>query len=63
MDLPFALTIIAIIVAFLTAGAFVIAWSCRDDPDEQVRNDLPNGEHVQLPPGFLRHVHNGGIAQ
>jgi hypothetical protein len=59
--MTFALTIIAIIFAFILAGGFVIRWACRDDPDEQVPDDLPNGEHVQLPPGFLRHVHNGGV--
>jgi hypothetical protein len=59
--MTFALTIIAIIVAFIRLGSRVIAWACRDDPDEQVPDEAPNGDHVQLPPGFLRHVHNGGV--
>ena len=52
--------LIVAVALILVLGAFALIMAAfRAQPVEDDTDHLPDGEHVQLPPGFLRHVHNG----
>lgn len=58
------LHLIVALIVLASLGCFALIMAAfRAQPVEDDTDEIPNGDHVQLPPGFLRHVHNGGIAQ